>query len=31
MNTSLFNQPLPVSVLGLAPFIPEPHIIGKLR
>jgi hypothetical protein len=35
MKKSLINQPLPVIVLcltlGLAPFVPEPHIIGKLR
>jgi hypothetical protein len=35
MNQSLFNRPFPVILLcltlGLAPFVPEPHIVGKVR
>jgi hypothetical protein len=35
MKKSLINQPLPVLLLcltlGLAPFVPEPHIVGKVR
>ena len=35
MKKSLFNQPLPVILLcltlGLAPFTPEPHVVGKVR
>ena len=35
MKKSFFNEPLPVILLcltlGLAPFVPEPHIFGKLR
>lgn len=35
MKKSFINQPIPVLLLcltlGLAPFVPEPHILGKLR
>ena len=35
MKKSFFNEPLPVILLcltlGLAPFVPEPHIFSKLR
>ena len=35
MKKSFINQPLPVLLLcltlGLAPFVPEPHILGKVR
>jgi len=35
MKKSFLDQPLPIILLcltlGLAPFVPEPHIIGKLR
>lgn len=35
MKKSFINQPLPVLLLcltlGLAPFFPEPHIVGKIR
>jgi hypothetical protein len=35
MKKSFLDQPLPIILLcltlGLAPFVPEPHIVGKVR